>query len=772
MPPLRSIRARYVGWLATLLALPLLVFLALPPALLQGIAFSRAVYDRNEVLMRLTLSSDDKYRLYVPLSDISPLLVQAVLLHEDRYFYDHPGVNPVALARALWHHVAGGGRGGASTLTMQLARLRYGIDSRTIPGKLWQMLEAVRIELHYSKKEILEAYLNLAPYGTNIEGAGAASFIYFGRPAATLSLPEALTLAVVPQSPAKRTPGRNAATNHALLQARQKMYAVWLGSHPDDTRYAAFISRPIHYGSKHDLPFIAPQFSARLLKERHDGSITSTLDSVLQHQLAGLAHQYVLHGAQLGIANASSLLIDTRNMEVLASVGSADYFNAAREGMIDGTRARRSPGSALKPFIYALAFDQGVIHPLSLMRDAPITFAIYAPENFDHHYEGPLSAHDALIRSRNIPALWLADHIHHPDFYDFLVAAGIGHLKPKKTYGLSLALGGEEVTMEELVQLYAMLANDGELKSLRRTLQDAPGIPKRLLSPEAAFMTLDILKDTVPPGGSAVADTLPLPVYWKTGTSAGLRDAWSVGVFGPYALAVWVGDFRGSTRGQYIGIASAAPLFFEMMRTVSAREHPRDLIAEKPPHLRLVRHLACSDTGDVDTRYCPSREPVWLIPGVSPITPTGIYRRVLVNRNTGNLACVYMPDVTDYRIVQFWPSELTDVFAKAGIVKTPPPPWDKGCDPGELSQPETAAVEITSPARGLIYHLRDGADNRLPLKASFSDGAHTAFWFVGNVPLVRTKAGETAFWPLRRGSYTLRVIDDASHAASRRVVVE
>lgn len=753
--------------------MPFFVFLAVPPTLLQNIPFSRAVLDRKDTLLRLTLAQDDRYRLFTPLDRMSPLLIQAVLLHEDRHFYAHPGVNPLAALRALRHFLTGGGHGGASTLTMQLARLKYGLHTRSIPGKLWQMLQALRIELHYSKHDILEAYLNLAPYGTNIEGIGAASEIYFSRSASDLSLPEALTLAAVPQSPARRTPGKDAGTDAALLAARKRLFADWVARHPADAADAALIALPMHYESKRAIPFIAPQFTTHLLQSYAGGTLHSTLNAGLQHQMEGLLRHYVSERMELHVANASALLIDTRTMDVLASIGSADYFDLRHQGMVDGTRMRRSPGSALKPFIYALAFGQGIIHPMSLMFDAPLNFATYEPENFDHRYEGPMSAHDALIKSRNIPALWLDGQLRHPDFYQFLVQAGIGNLKPKARYGLSLTLGGAEVTMRELASFYAMLANDGRFR-LPQDVKEVPEPqPVSLLSPEAAFLALDILKDTPPPGGASLLDALPLPVYWKTGTSGGLRDAWSVGIFGPYALAVWVGDFHGSAYGHYVGLVSAAPLFFDLVRLVAARTHPTDQIQAKTSYLHIVRSLACSDTGDVNIPYCESRVPVWLIAGISPIKPTNIYRRLLVNHDTGKIACHFTAGLTDYRVVQFWPSTLAQLYRREGITKPPPPVWDESC---KQAQNEPAAFtlppRIVSPAENVRYHLHDTSDNRLPLKASFDGSTHHAFWFVDDIPAGQAGIEQTLYWPLKTGRHIVRVIDDNGNADSREITVE
>jgi len=760
---------RRTKFLAIIL-LPLLIFLAIPPDLLQDVSFSRSVNDRSGELLRLTLAKDQKYRLFVPLQNISPLLIKSVLLHEDKYFYSHPGVNPIAVAQAAWRHLGGSGRGGASTITMQTVRLKSGIHSKNILGKMWQMLQAFRLELHYSKNHILEAYLNLAPYGGNVEGVGAASHIYFSRNVDALSLPEALTLAVIPQSPAKRMP--NAKNEQFILQARERLFNKWVKDSPQDIKFAGLISRKMQYKSKGDLPFIAPQYTSRLLKQSGKNNIIATLDKSNQELLTRILKGYVNHRLELGIANASAMLVDINSREVIASVGSVNYFDLLHQGMLDGTKARRSPGSALKPFIYALAFEQGIIHPMSLLRDVKTEYATYAPENYDHDYQGPLSAHDALIKSRNIPALWVAEQLKKPSFYDFLGSANIDKLKTQEAYGLSLVLGGAEVTMQELVGLYAMLADNGNLKNLIYQRDEKPLAGKQLLSPEAAFLTLDILKDNPPPGGSLISDNLHIPVYWKTGTSGGLRDAWSVGIFGHYVLAVWTGDFRGSRHGQYVGYVTAAPLFFEIVRAVTAKENLVDIIQAKSNALNIRKTFACSDTGDINNIYCPVKQPVWIIPGISPIKSSDIYRRVAINDQTGKIACKFVPGKTSYRVVEFWSSELSEVFAKAGIKKTPPPQSEENC--GQSGSSGVASPpHIISPAKNLSYHINPSKEeNKISLKASFDAGVESAFWFVDNIPVGRAKPDETIFWELKHGNYIVRVIDDKGNSDSRNLSVD
>ena len=292
-----------------------------------------------------------------------------------------------------------------------------------------------------------------------------------------------------------------------------------------------------------------------------------------------------------------------------------------------------------------------------------------------------------------------------------------------------------------------------------------------MLSPEAAFMLLDILKDTPPPGGSVTWDTLPLPVYWKTGTSGGLRDAWSVGLFGHYALAVWVGDFRGSTRGNYVGITQAAPLFFDLMGLVVASQQPTDMLLSKAAGLKLVKARACADTGDIDLSYCTANVPVWLIPGVSPTKPSGIYRSVLVNRKTDRLACTFVAGVTDYRVEQFWPSDIAQVFAEAGIHKPAPPAWEEGCSQFTTTV-ASLSPRIISPARSTRYTVREGADNRLQLKARLDGHVRFVFWFVDNIPVARAAPEEPVFVPLTLGTHQVRLVDDTGRADSRVLVVE
>ncbi len=451
----------------------ILYIILIKPPLLDNISFSRTVLDRNSELMRLSLSKDQKYRLYTSCAGTSSLLKEVVLLYEDKYFYHHIGINPIALIKAFVKtYISGSRKIGGSTITMQVARIKFGINSSYIPGKLWQIIKALQLEFHYSKEEILEAYLNLIPYGGNIEGVGAASYIYLGRQVGELNLLDSLSLAVIPQNPIKRSPKENSVykTNSKFSLARKYLYSKYVKNHPEDIGYQSLLDLPVKFSSVKVLPFVAPHFSLNLLTFSSADKIITTLDKHLQFTLEKQINTYINTVSNYGIRNASALLIDFTTMEVLAHIGSANFYDNSIDGQVDGTRAKRSPGSTLKPFVYALAFDQGLVHPMTLLKDSSQQYGNYFPENFDSNFMGPLSARESLIRSRNVPVLYLASKLENPNFYEFLQRARISKLQKLEDYGLALALGGVELTMEELTELYAMLANFGVYQKLKKLL--------------------------------------------------------------------------------------------------------------------------------------------------------------------------------------------------------------------------------------------------------------------------------------------------------------
>ncbi|MCX6865097.1 MAG: transglycosylase domain-containing protein, partial [Verrucomicrobia bacterium] len=361
------------------------------------VSWSRAVMDRHGTLLHLSTAADGRYRLRTSLGDVNPQWIEATLVKEDRWFRWHPGVNPVALMRAVWGSVTGHPAGGASTLTMQVARMRWNLETRTVTGKISQIFRALQLERHYSKNQILEAYFNLAPYGGNVEGAGAAAWLWCGRAAAQVTRREAVALSVIPQSPATRHPGFPRDSGRiAAAQGRLSAMLEEQSSMRGDSLAAAFTLVP-----PGPPPHAAPHLCRRLMHTTSCGSIRSTLDLGMQQEIERGIEVHLQHTREQGIVNACAILVHAPSREVLAYVGSADYGDRDILGMVDGLRALRSPGSAVKPFVYGLALDQGLIHPRSLLIDGPMVFHDYNPENFEGEFMGPIHANDALARSRN-----------------------------------------------------------------------------------------------------------------------------------------------------------------------------------------------------------------------------------------------------------------------------------------------------------------------------------------------------------------------------------
>jgi penicillin-binding protein 1C len=766
----RRIIRRVMIRVLVILGLLSLIYALIPrPPLWDGLNYSVAYYDREQRLLRLTLAADDKYRLRLPLEQIAPEIIEATLLYEDRHFFRHPGVNPFSLVRAAWQTINGGRLIGGSTLTMQLARIRFNIDSRSVTGKIRQIIRALQIELFYSKRDILEAYLGLAPYGGNVEGVGAASLIYYGKPAGRLTLSEALSLCIIPQSPARRLPGRK-----DLDGARELLARKWVEAHPTAKEKEDILSIPLVLRGIGDLPFLAPHFVDALdTGNSLTGAVTTTLDLRLQAVIERQTSAYLARLRGRNLRNASVLLVDYRSMEVRALLGSADFFNDAIQGQVNGTRARRSPGSTLKPFIYALGMEQGLIHPLTMLKDAPARFGGFNPENFDYDFSGPINVHDALIRSRNLPAAQLALRLRQPSLYEFMKQVQVQLPYSEDYYGLALALGGAEVTMEELVQMYAMLANGGKWRKLRYLKNESDEAGIQLLSPETCFLTLDILKDNPRPAQGFRSEwTLDnFPVCWKTGTSHGFRDAWSVGIFGPYVLAVWIGNFDGSDNPSFIGIEAAAPLLFEIIDAVRAEDSLRPYHPTPTPNLAKVQ--VCAVSGQIPGPHCRHTVFTWFSPGVSPITVCDIHRAVSIDIRTGLRAC--RPGVAGTRteVFEYWPSDLLQLFKKAGVPRRVPPPENPDC-PLDVRAARGNPPQITSPQAGIAYSYRATEIKKAPLTFSAVTDAdvRSVYWFLDERFVGRSEGSHPFFWPPRPGRFTLRAVDDQGRSDARTINVQ
>lgn len=736
------------------------------PLLVNPAAMSQAVFARDGSLLRLSLSDDDYYRLWTPLAEIPVALVDATLLQEDRFFFWHPGVNPVALVRAFHRtYLAGDRRAGASTLTMQLARIRFDLHTRTLRGKLVQILRALELEFFFSKSEILEAYLNLAPYGGNVEGVGAASRVWFGKAVESIGPAEALTLAVIPKSPTARAP-HTVSGREAIVAARTRLGERWCRTHE---RIASEAWSAVRLRNRAQIGFAAPHFSDRVLAE-HPGiaRLATTLEPRLQNIVERQVASAIGRGRPYGIRNAAVLLVDHATMKVVAYVGSAGHADASIDGAVDGVRARRSPGSALKPFVYALALDAGLIHPQSMLEDTSHTISSWNPENFDREFVGPISATDALVRSRNLPAVQLANHLPSPGLYGFLAKAGIEKMRAPDFYGLALALGGIEIRLDELVGLYALLANGGQHREPVLIRGDAR-VPQLdpLLSAEASRLVLEMLATNPRPGDDVAIGSLRpnASVAWKTGTSFGFRDAWAAGITGRFALGVWIGNFDGAPNPAFVGRDVAGPLFFSIVDALRAAGEPGGL--PPPPNpIAVVTGEVCVLSGAVSTVFCPGRKQTSFIRGRSPIAACSIHREIAVDARTGLRACPNRIAGVRREVYEFWPSHLLALFRTAGIARRLPPAFEPACN-----APDSAGLElrIELPQAHVTYAVHQG--DELPLAAvSDADGRRVS-WFVNDALVGQSEPGGVLFWPARPGRFVLRAVDELGRARTQNLDV-
>jgi penicillin-binding protein 1C len=565
-----AISGAFSAWVVSLGPLPLA----------QAKEVSTTIVDRNGKLLRAYAMAAGRWRLPVDAKTaVDPGYTKLLLAYEDRRFYSHSGVDPLALGRAAFQlvtrgHIVSGG----STITMQLARLMEPRRERSVYAKLRQMVRALEIEQQLTKDEILDLYLALAPYGGNLEGIRAASIAYFGKEPKRLSLPEAALLVALPQSPETRRIDRYPdAARAARDRVLDRMVEEGLVSRDDAIQAKAALVP----GLRRPMPILAPHSSDQAIATVKDAPVIHlTLDASLQKALEALARDRAIAlGPDISVA---ILALDNESGDVLARVGSPEYFDERRAGQVDMTRAVRSPGSTLKPFIYGLAFEDGFVHPESLIDDRPIRFGTYAPENFDMTFQGTVAVRRALQQSLNVPAIALLDRVGATRLSSRLRQAGANLVLPKdEAPGLAMGLGGVGVTLQDLVQLYGGLARLGNTRPLREIVdaKDDRRESLRLMDQVAAWQVGNVLMGTPPPENAPHNR-----IAFKTGTSYGYRDAWSVGFDGRMTIGVWVGRPDGAPVLGLAGRTAAAPILFDAF----ARTGKLPVPLPKPPKGALV----------------------------------------------------------------------------------------------------------------------------------------------------------------------------------------
>ncbi|QGY41932.1 penicillin-binding protein 1C [Pseudodesulfovibrio cashew] len=725
------------------------------------------VLDRNGTELRRFPASDTMWRFPVTLDRVSPQLIEALIESEDRWFYVHPGVNPLAVLRAAWGNLlAGRVVSGASTIPMQIARMTEPSE-RTLAAKLAEAFRALQLSLTHSKKELLGIYLNTAPFGGNIVGVDAASRLYFGRPPDRLSLGECALLAVLPRSPNRYDPARHP---EAAMRVRDRVLKQLAERGAVDAEEARRAMRQPMVAHRRPSPMLAPHFT--LLARQRLGAETelrTSLDLAAQHTVEHLLARHIARVRQQGISNGAVVVLDRRTRQVLAMAGSADFFDDQRQGQVNNGLAPRSPGSALKPFLYALAFDKGLAIPESRLLDVPTDYAGYAPENYSGTFSGQVTASEALARSLNVPAVRLLARTGLKEFHALLRTGGLETVdRPAASYGLPLVLGACEVRLVDLVNLYATLAQGGTHRPWRITPgEQKTGTP--LFSTEAARSVADILTTvTRPDMPESWRLTRDRPAAaWKTGTSFGHRDAWAVG-FGPtLAVGVWVGNPDGTPVKGISGATHAGPLFFDILHALESPS--RDLRLPDAPDLRKVR--LCAFSRMPAGPDCP--ETITAMAGPKMILPRcTAHKRYMADRKTGlrlQGSCLALRPAVS-RVAATVPPELAAWLKAQGK----PVPALPALSPACTDVPEGSGPNILSPSARTPYVMRHDAPARfqqIALRAETADPDQPLWWYVDGDFAGSAKPGAPLFLPMVPGEHAASVTDSQGRTNSVRFTV-
>ena len=710
------------------------------------------------------------WRYPIRIDQVSPYYIEALLGYEDRWFYQHPGINPLSIARAAWQNLRGGQIvSGGSTLSMQVARL-LDPHPRTLRGKLRQVWRTAQLEWHLSKDEILTLYLNRAPFGGTLEGVAAASWAYLGKSPKSLSRAEAALLAVLPQAPSRlrpdRYPERAQAARDKILQ-RLAQFKLWPQAVIDDA-----LQEPVWLAPRHE-PALAPLLARRLNHKNSPAVIETTIDASLQRRLEDMLLGWRARLPER--TSAAIVVVEHDTMAVQAYLGSLDIRDNQRFGHVDMVQAVRSPGSTLKPFLYGLALDEGLIHSESLLQDVPRHSSDYRPGNFSQGFSGPVSVSEALGRSLNLPVVQLLEVYGPKRFTGELRNAGVPLLLPRGAEpNLALILGGVGSRLEDVVSGFSAFARQGKVAQLRLQPQQALQ-EKRLLSPGAAWIVRRILSGQRRPDIDPRAQLVERsPLAWKTGTSYGFRDAWAVGVSSRYLIGVWIGRPDGTPVPGQFGLASATPLLLQVHDVLNHRDRQsgKPEILDPQPYDVGVAAI-CWPLGQELPRSddnCRRLRFAWTLNGTIP--PTLIMGdsfdsdlQPLVWLNAQGLRVAKNCPSARLQPVALWPTALEPWLPVKEQRRTRLAPIDPSCPPpvSMLHQP----IQIIGVHEGDRLQRAAGEQGALNLHFSAQGAGAQHWWYLNGQPLLRTDNSQ-GFDHIfaKTGIYQLSVLDETGQTGS------
>ena len=687
---------------------------------IKNVHYSKSIYDKDGNMLRSFTGEKDLWLMPVELDEINPDFVKATLAIEDKRFFKHPGIDIDAVIRAIKLNIANRKViSGASTVSMQVIRILEGRD-RTILNKVIESVHAVHLENLYTKEEILKLYFEIAPYGGNIHGIKAASLRYFQKHPNDLSLSECALLAGLPQSPSYLRPDRY--STRAETRRNRVLSSMLKNGYIATEQYENKIHEPV-IADNHPFPFEAAHF-ARFVKNKFEESqLVTTLDSNIQHFAQLALEEKVNELKPYGVTNGAIVVIENKTGAVRAMVGSVDFFSEENSGQINGALSRRCPGSTLKPFTYALAFDKGFYTPRMMLADIPVQYSGYAPVDYDREYRGLVTVEEALVDSLNIPAVEVLDKVGYRNLYYFLEHLGISTLnKAPEHYGLSLTLGSGEVKLLELTNSYAALARMGVYMSVKYLEDVDSDDSRRVISKASSYLIANILSDTgrLKAIGIYRNDNIHPKVAWKTGTSYDHKDAWTISYNPEYTVGVWLGNFSGKSSNVLVGIETATPVAIRIFdwlytnRTAPWYEMP-NTIGER---------YVCALSGEPAGENCEHR-------------------------------------VRDLYIKRFGNTRICSLHQK---------PKDDARNYVVLDKDKPM---IVSPSHKCEYFItgmpRD--EQKLVLTANGANDTDNLYWFVDDKFYNKSYIGEKLFWDMAQGKHIITCADNYGRSSSVTIVV-
>ena len=743
----------------------LFVLLNLVFPLPDKVEYSTIVTDNKGELINAYLTRDEKWRMKTELDEISPLLRKTIVAKEDKYFYSHPGVNPLAITRAFFKNILRQKRtSGASTITMQVAKaLEPG--KRNTWSKLRESFRAFQLEWKYNKDEILQLYLNLVPYGGNIEGVKAAAFLYFKKNPDHLSLAEITALSIIPNRPSSLVIGKN---NDRIVTERNR----WLHKFADDQVFTKkeiedALAEPLT-AVRGTVPHYVPHLSYKL--SRHGSHLIKTsINLNTQLKTEKIVEDYIRAQRLKNIKNAAVVIIDNKTHKVITYLGSSGFTDTTDGGQVNGANAIRQPGSTLKPLLYAMCFDEGLLTPKTIMPDVPVNYEGYAPENYDKKFKGHVTTEYALEHSLNIPAVKSLKLLGHEKLIQKLASCNFKQIqKDQRKLGLSMILGGCGTTLEELTGLFGAFANNGIYTPPSFLQTDSFRQKTIVISQAANYMINEILSKVNRPDfplNWTATERMP-KIAWKTGTSYGRRDAWSIGYNKNYTVGIWIGNFSGVGVAELSGANIATPLLFKIFNTI---DYDNDKEWFTQPDDCDIRQV-CSESGLSPSDHCTSRVTDYFIPLISSSKSCNNQLEILISADEKIGYCKNCSPQTGYKKKWYKVVEpdMQAWFEENNITYQKMPLHNPDC---EMIFKGSAPV-ITSPANGTEYLINKKDREPLQLVCRTANDVSKVYWYINNKFYKSCNAGEKQFFIPGEGPVKISCTDDKGRNRDIKITVK